>query len=140
MTDECIFCQIARGKIPCAKIFENDHVFAFLDINPWSEGHSLVIPKEHFAKLDRCPSSVMSAMAEQLPPLASAIVKAVQADGYNILHNNGQSAGQLVQHVHFHIIPRKQADGIIQHSHQGEYPPGRMQEIADKISFSLKSF
>ena len=137
MSADCIFCRIVRGEIPSNKIFENDQVLAFLDISPWSEGHSLLIPKEHFARLDQCSPSVMSALARQLPHLAQAISQAVQADGYNILINNGPSAGQLVEHVHFHIIPRKAGDGIIRHFPQGKYPPGRIDRIADHIRQNL---
>ena len=138
MADACIFCRIIQGEIPCTKIFENDQVLAFLDINPWSEGHSLLVPKGHFYRLEQCPASVISDLVQQLPPLARAITRSVQADGYNLLNNNGRSAGQLVDHVHFHIIPRKMGDGIIRHAPQGQYPPGRMDEIALQIRRLLK--
>ncbi|MBN1764238.1 MAG: HIT family protein, partial [Sedimentisphaerales bacterium] len=133
-----IFCKIARGEIPCAGIFEDDQVLAFLDINPWSEGHSLIIPKAHFVHLHECPVEVISTLARQIGPIAEAIIKAVGAEGYNLLNNNGRSAGQLVEHVHFHIIPRKTGDGIIRHAPQNTYPPGRMDEIAARIANELK--
>ena len=138
MADECIFCQIVDGKIPCVKLFENDQVLAFLDINPWSEGHSLLIPKVHYSLLDQCPPSVISVVAQHIGSLARAIIGAVGADGYNVLNNNGRSAGQLIDHVHFHIIPRNSGDGIIQHAPQGKYQPGRIEEIADMVRESLK--
>ncbi len=138
VADECIFCQIVDGRIPCTKLFENDQVLAFLDINPWSEGHSLLVPKVHCSLLDQCSSSIVSAVAQHIGPLARAIVGAVGADGYNVLNNNGRSAGQLIDHVHFHIIPRNSGDGIIQHAPQGKYQPGRIEEIADMVRESLK--
>jgi len=133
MVDDCIFCRIVKGEIPCTKIFEDELVLAFLDINPWSQGHSLVIPKAHFSRLEDCPGSVLAAVAEKLPLLTQALVQATDAQGFNLLNNNGRAAGQLVDHVHFHIIPRNQGDDIIQHAPQGEYPPGRMDALAAQI-------
>jgi len=133
MAEDCIFCKIIRGEIPCAKIFENERVLAFLDINPFNEGHALLIPKEHFSRLEDCPGSVMSALAQQIPTLVEAILKAVRAEGCNIVNNNGRCAGQLVDHVHFHIIPRRQGDGVVQYGPHGVYPEGRMGELADQI-------
>jgi len=138
MTEECIFCQIVSGNIPCAKLFEDDQILAFLDINPWSEGHTLVIPKLHCCCLEECPASLLGEIAQQIPALAKAILNVTQADGYNVLNNTGRSAGQLIDHVHFHIIPRKPGDGIIRHAPQGQYPPGRIDEIADEICGLLR--
>ena len=138
MVEDCIFCKIARGEIPCTKILENEKVLAFLDINPWSEGHSLLIPKQHFSRLEDCPGSVLAAVAEQLPIVVKAIIRAVGAEGCNVLNNNGRCAGQLVDHVHFHIIPRRQGDGIIRHAPQGQYPQDRIEQLADKIRQHLK--
>ncbi len=133
MVQGCIFCRIVQGEIPCTKIYEDDQVLAFLDINPFSKGHTLVIPKTHFATVGDCPPLVMAALVQPLPVLASAIIQAVDAEGYNILNNNGRSAGQLIDHVHFHIIPRNTGDGIIEHGPQMQYKAGQIEDVAGKI-------
>ena len=105
MTDT-IFSRIIRGEIPCHRVFEDDEVLAFLDINPLSPGHTLVIPKEAAATLDLLSDEAASAVGRVLPRIARAIMKATGASAYNILQNNGAAAHQAVFHVHFHIIPK----------------------------------
>ena len=137
MSDQCIFCEIVQGNIPCAKIFEDDQILAFLDIGPISPGHCLVIPKKHYARLEQCPADLAAALAARLGPIAQAVIAAVNAPGYNILNNNDRCAGQLVQHVHFHIIPRNPDDGLFRHWPAAKYPPGKMEHIQQKITDSL---
>lgn len=102
----CIFCKIVAGQIPCHKLWEDGRALAFLDVGPLSEGHALVIPKAHYETLDQVPAEDAAAIGAALPALARAIRKATGADAYNILQNNGPAAGQVVPHVHFHLIPR----------------------------------
>ena len=123
--DECIFCKIIAGDIPCNRIYEDDAVLAFLDIHPVSDGHCLVIPKKHFAKLHECPAEVFEALGNCVGKIANAVVKAVGAEGYNALCNNGRAAGQLVDHVHFHVIPRNSDDGVFDRWLAYEYENGR---------------
>jgi histidine triad (HIT) family protein len=107
---ECIFCKVIAGRIPAATVLETDRVIAFLDINPVAPGHVLLVPKDHCSTIqDSSPESIASAAAE-LPRLARAVIDATGAAGLNILQNNGREAGQLIDHVHFHLIPR-QPDG-----------------------------
>ena len=136
-TQNCIFCKIVVGQIPSVKIYENESVFAFLDIGPISHGHTLVIPKEHFIKLDDCPVEVLSDISTVLGRIAKAVSQAMASDGYNILCNNGRAAGQLVEHVHFHIIPRKRDDGVFNRWPSFEYKPGMAERIAGKICEKL---
>ena len=103
---ETIFSKIIRGDIPCHKVYEDEHVFAFLDIGPLSQGHTLVIPKEERATLDQLSDEAAGAIGRVLPRLCRAVMKATGAAAYNILQNNGAAAHQAVMHVHFHIIPR----------------------------------
>lgn len=110
--DGCIFCKIVAGDIPVTKIYEDEEILSFLDIGPLSDGHTLVIPKEHFERLHDCPPEILSKVGSRLGRLAGAIVEAMGADGYNLLCNNGRAAGQLVNHLHFHIIPRSTGDGV----------------------------
>jgi histidine triad (HIT) family protein len=107
---ETIFGKIIRGEIPCHRVYEDDRVLAFLDINPLSVGHTLVIPKEPAETLDALSDESSAAIGRVLPRLCRAIQKATGATAYNVLQNNGAPAHQVVMHVHFHIIP-KYADG-----------------------------
>ncbi|KAF2085314.1 HIT-like protein [Saccharata proteae CBS 121410] len=105
----CIFCKIIKGEIPSMKIFESDKVFAFLDIGPLSQGHSLIIPKHHGAKLTDIPDDQLT----EILPVAKRIAKAVGCSDYNILQNNGRIAHQVVDHVHFHMIPKpNESEGL----------------------------
>jgi len=133
MAQDCIFCKIAEGSIPSAVIYQDEMVFAFLDINPISPGHCLVIPKQHYGQLDECPVDVLAALMRPVGSIARAISTIVQANGYNVLNNNGRAAGQLVDHVHFHIIPRKVADGVFHRWPAGKYSSGQMDQIAQQI-------
>ncbi|KAF7713646.1 Histidine triad (HIT) family protein [Penicillium ucsense] len=98
----CIFCKIIKGDIPSFKLFESDKVFAFLDIQPLSRGHALVIPKYHGAKLTDIPDNDLL----EILPVAKKIALASGASDFNILQNNGRIAHQVVDHVHFHMIPK----------------------------------
>jgi histidine triad (HIT) family protein len=103
---ETIFSRIIRGEIPCHRVYEDEHVLAFLDIGPLSQGHTLVIPKEPAATLDKLSDEASAAVGRVLPRLARAVMQATGATSYNILQNNGADAHQAVFHVHFHIIPK----------------------------------
>ena len=111
--DGCVFCKMVAGEIPATKVYEDEAVLAFLDIGPISDGHTLVIPKQHCTRVDECDPEVLSAVAARLGRIAEAVVAAMDADGYNVLSNNGSAAGQVVDHLHFHIIPRKTGDGVL---------------------------
>ncbi len=103
---DTIFSKIIRGEIPCHKVYEDEHVLAFLDINPLSPGHTLVIPKEARATLAELSDESAAAIGRVLPRLCRGVMKATGASAYNILQNNGADAHQVVMHVHFHIIPK----------------------------------
>jgi histidine triad (HIT) family protein len=103
---DTIFAKIVRGEIPCHRVYEDEHVLAFLDIGPLSHGHTLLIPKEPAATLDTLSDHSAAALGRVLPRLARAVMKATGATAYNVLQNNGPEAHQAVVHVHFHIIPR----------------------------------
>jgi histidine triad (HIT) family protein len=103
---ETIFTKILSGEIPCHKIYEDEQVFAFLDINPLSPGHTLVIPKEPAATVDRLSDDSAAAIGRALPRISRAVLAATGAEHFNILQNNGAPAHQAVFHVHFHIIPK----------------------------------
>ena len=110
MADDCIFCKIIAGQIPCHKLYEDGRVLAFLDVGPLSLGHALVIPKKHAQTLDQLSSEDGAAIGALLPRLSKAVCDATGVQDYNILQNNGKPAHQAVMHVHFHIIPKPDAD------------------------------
>jgi histidine triad (HIT) family protein len=103
---ETVFSKILRGELPCHKVYEDDRVLAFLDVNPLCEGHVLVIPKEDAATVDQLSDESAAAIGRVLPRLSRAVMKATGASEYNILQNNGAGAHQAVFYVHFHIIPK----------------------------------
>jgi len=103
---ETIFTKILRGDIPCHRVYEDEHVLAFLDINPISRGHTLVIPKEPAATLDQLSDDTAAAIGRVLPRIARAVLAVTGATHFNVLQNNGAPAHQAVFHVHFHIIPK----------------------------------
>jgi len=135
--DDCVFCKMVAGQIPVTKIYEDEAVLAFLDIGPVSDGHTLVIPKQHFSKVHECEPAVLAAVGGCLGKVAGAVVQAMEADGYNVLCNNGRAANQVVEHLHFHIIPRKTGDGVFTEWPSYTYGDGAMQSIAEKIRKSL---
>lgn len=110
MATPTLFQKIIAGEIPCHRVYEDDHVFAFLDINPLSPGHTLVVPKEPAPTLDALSDTASAALGRVLPRLCRAIMHATGTRDYNILQNNGATAHQAVFHVHFHIIPKPNPD------------------------------
>jgi histidine triad (HIT) family protein len=131
--DDCVFCKMVSGQIPYAKVYEDDAVLAFLDIGPISDGHTLVIPKQHVEKLHDCPVELIERVCSPLGKIAAAVAKAMDSDGYNVLCNNGRAAGQLVEHLHFHIIPRNSNDGVLRRWPSYKYEEGKIEVIAEKI-------
>lgn len=113
----CIFCKIANGDLPSEKVYEDEHVFAFMDITPVTKGHLLVIPKNHYENVYDLPTDEASHLFSVVPKLAQALKETFQQEGMkglNVLQNNGAEAGQSVFHFHMHLIPRydKQEDGF----------------------------
>ena len=135
--DDCIFCKMVAGQVPYVKVFEDDVVLAFLDIGPISDGHTIVIPKQHFEKLHDCPPELLSRICSPLVRIAGAVIKAMNSEGYNVLCNNDRAAGQLVRHLHFHIIPRNTGDAVFGRWPSYQYEEGKIQVIAEKICRNL---
>jgi histidine triad (HIT) family protein len=107
-----IFTRIVNGEIPAAKVYEDDVTLAFMDINPAAKGHTLVICKQEFASMLDVPADHLAAVARTTQKVARAVVTAMNADGFNIVQNDGPAAGQVVFHYHVHIVPRWKGDGI----------------------------
>lgn len=132
-----IFDKILSGEIPSYKVYEDDHVFAFLDIGPLSPGHTLVIPKERKAQLDQLSDDSAAAIGRVLPRLCRAVMAATGASAYNVLQNNGSAAHQAVFHVHFHIIPKLGEAGLGILWPAGKLDPSRGSELQKKIRAAL---
>jgi len=134
---DCLFCRMAVGEIPVSKVYEDEAVLAFLDIGPVSDGHTLLIPKEHVEKLGDCPAELLGQVCSRLCKVAKAVSAGMNCEGYNVLCNNGRSAGQLVEHLHFHIIPRNSGDGVFTQWPAYEYQEGQAEIIVAKIREKL---
>ncbi len=135
---DCIFCKIVKGEIPSLKVFEDDRVFAFMDINPLNDGHLLVIPKVHATNIFDITEADFLAVTSATHKLAAAVKKALNPDGINLLQLNGEAANQVVPHLHVHIVPRWSGDGLT--LSQWEIVAGDMDKIkgvAQKVQQAL---
>ena len=120
MKNDCVFCAIAAGEIPSFKVYEDELVVAYLDISPFSRGHTLVIPKAHSEGLLDTPDETLAAVVARVKRVAAHLKAALPCDGFNVLQNNGEAAGQTVRHVHFHIVPRYGKEPISFENHAGD--------------------
>ena len=109
---DCVFCKIIAGEIPCFKLHEDDDTLAFMDINPASEGHALVIPKEHSADVHGISDAAISSTVVTAKKIASAIEKTLNPGGLNLVQCNGPAAAQSVLHFHMHVLPRNEGDEL----------------------------
>jgi len=135
--EDCIFCKIVRGEIPSAKVMENEKVLAFLDINPVSKGHTLVIPKAHYGTYPEMPVDVLAALGDALQKIGRAVKSQLNSAGFNILLNNDRAAGQLINHSHFHLIPRNVGDGVMDWPPVRPYAEGEMETIRALLASEL---
>lgn len=135
---DCIFCKIVAGEIPCFKIHEDADTLAFMDINPLTEGHALVVPKRHCTGLWDADEATLAATIRASQRVAQALQRALGLDSLNLLQANGKWAAQSVPHLHFHLIPRREGDGA---GMDWPLTPGNMDAIqatAEKIAAALK--
>jgi histidine triad (HIT) family protein len=109
---DCIFCKISEGKIPAEKIYENENFFSILDINQKIPGHALIVSKKHFGTILDLPAVSGAQLLDCIKNVSLKLMKKYNASGFNLVGNNFESAGQIVEHFHMHIIPRKKDDGI----------------------------
>ncbi len=128
--EDCIFCKIARGEIPCTAVFESDDLIAFLDIGPVSKGHTLVVPKAHMETLFDMPDSMGERAMSAMKRIGAAVMAATGAEGLNVIQNNYSAAGQQVPHLHWHLIPRFFGDGI------KAWPQGAYQDMEAMASLA----
>jgi histidine triad (HIT) family protein len=134
---DCLFCKIVAGEIPVKKVYEDANSFAFLDINPRNPGHTLVIPKKHYETLFDMPENEAGELFKVVKKMADVCKSGVKADGISIGQSNGRAAGQIVQHLHFHVIPRFATEGPV--GLEGVLPVKKMDDPSmDKIVEALK--
>ena len=133
--DTCIFCKIAGGEIPSATMYEDDDFRVILDLGPASKGHALILPKEHYANLYEIPDELAAKAMKLAKKMASAMTKALGCDGFNLVQNNGEVAGQTVFHFHMHLIPRYEGDGA-----GITWNPGTLtDEVRDEVVAKVKA-
>ncbi len=130
---ECVFCKIIAGEIPAAKLIETDKVLSFLDINPVNPGHALVVPKRHVASLLDLHQDELHVSIFIAKRVAAAVAEATGSPAFNILQNDGPAAGQIIEHVHFHVIPRAPDDEFSLGWRQLEYGEGELEQLQDAI-------
>ncbi|UOY92061.1 HIT family protein [Ectobacillus sp. JY-23] len=136
-SENCLFCKITTGTIPSAKVYEDEHVYAFLDISQVTKGHTLVVPKIHKENIFELTSDIAANTFAAVPKIAEAIKKEFNPIGLNLLNNNGEDAGQTIFHFHIHIIPRySKNDGFdaTWKSNADDYTSADLQQIAASIA------
>jgi len=134
MNNECIFCKIIKGELPSYKVYEDNKILAFLDINPINKGHVLVLPKEHYEDTLKTPDELLSSMAVIVKKISKAVMSATGARACNIGINNGAESGQIIFHTHWHIIPRFADDGYeLWQGKDSVYKDREAEKIKEKI-------
>lgn len=130
----CLFCKIVAGEIPSYKIYEDDKVYAFLDNKPVNPGHTLVVPKEHYANMEEIPEDDLQALIVAVKKIGKQMKEKLDCPAYNVIQNNGEVAGQVIHHLHFHLVPRFEGDGLKLFPHN-EYKEGEAEEVQEKLKF-----
>lgn len=134
MRDEnCIFCKLANGEIPTATLYEDEDFRVILDASPASKGHALILPKEHYANLYELDDAVAAKVLPLAKKMITKLTDILGCDGYNIVQNNGETAGQTVFHYHMHLIPRYEGDSVGLGWHMGELTQEDKEDILSKI-------
>ncbi len=138
MGGECIFCKIVKGEIPNTTLYEDENVLSFLDIMPASRGHALVIPKKHYHTLLDIPAGELKEVMAIVQKVAAAIMSTTDATGFNVIQSNQKAAGQVIPHLHFHIIPRKGDDRLNFEWEQGKAEQGELKQYAELVKGKMK--
>ncbi|MBI4252647.1 HIT family protein [Candidatus Uhrbacteria bacterium] len=129
---DCIFCKVIAGELPCWRVYEDERAVAFLDLYPTSKGHTLVVPKKHCADFVSADIECLQSVLLTTQKIARAVVAGTNADGCNVTTNNGKAAGQSVLHLHWHIIPRFDGDGLVMWP-QAPYDEGEKEVFQERI-------
>ena len=135
--DNCIFCKIANGEIPAATLYEDEDFRVILDLGPASKGHALILPKAHASNIYELSDDMAAKAMVLAKKMASAMTEALKCDGFNIVQNNGECAGQTVFHFHMHLIPRYNGDTVGITWKPGELTDEDKEEILSKVKAQL---
>ncbi len=135
---QCLFCKIARGDISCHKIYEDEKVLAFLDIQPLHPGHVLVIPKEHYSFLTQLPDDLTSYLFTVVKKITPIVFELMHAEGILVIQRNGPSAGQLIPHIHVHIIPTYKGDDVKDFKEREKADEADLKNISLEFSNAIK--
>ena len=130
---DCVFCRIISGELPAYIIHQDEWTLSFLDINPFTWGHALVLPKDHFASLKELPDGMVSPLMKNISLVAKAVIRAAGVDSFNVLLNDGGVAGQIVPHIHFHVVPRSPGDGLHFKTARRDFREEEMKDIQESI-------
>lgn len=134
---DCIFCKIIKGEIPCIKVYEDNNTMAFLDANPAARGHTLVVHKKHYETIEKMDEKSLNELMSSVKKLASVMLNI--SEGCNVIQNNKRVAGQIVDHMHFHVVPRINGDGINWNRPNIKLNSNDLEEISKKIKSLLKA-
>ena len=134
MKDNCIFCKIANGKIPSKALYEDEAFKVILDLGPATRGHALILPKDHADNLYHLPDETASKVLVLAKKMATLMIEKLQCDGFNLVQNNGETAGQTVNHFHMHLIPRYADDGQTINWVPGSPSQEELEEIKKQIT------
>ncbi len=135
---DCLFCKIVKGEIPSKKVYDDKDVIAFLDINPANPGHTLVAPKRHAEDLTKSDENDLAKAIVVTKKITLLLKEKLHAIGVNVVHNNGKAAGQLVPHMHFHVIPRYENDMVVISYKRVHLSDDELEEIRKKLSEEKK--
>jgi histidine triad (HIT) family protein len=125
---DCIFCKIIKGELKSYKVYEDEETLAFLDINPVTNGHILIVPKNHYETIEEISEDKLGVLMKAIKKVGAKVKNAIEIEGYNVSLNNGSVAGQIIPHLHFHIIPRRENDGLSPWPHK-QYEEGIAEEL-----------
>ena len=140
LVKECVFCKIIRGEIPCCKVYEDDLILAFLDIAPFNIGHTVIIPKDHQNSITTLDEIYANRIIKIAPKIGVALMRTINAEGFNLFLNNGSVAGQTVWHCHMHVLPRFAGDKVVISSEPMKYDSmDQMAELAGKLFNKLNA-
>ena len=140
LVKECVFCKIIRGEIPCCKVYEDDLILAFLDIAPFNIGHTVIIPKDHQNSITTLDEIYANRIIKIAPKIGVALMRTINAEGFNLFLNNGSVAGQTVWHCHMHVLPRFAGDKVVISSEPMKYDSmDQMSELAGKLFNKLNA-
>ena len=140
LVKDCTFCKIIRGEIPCCKVYEDDLILAFLDIAPFNHGHTVIIPKDHQNSITTLDEIYANRIIKIAPKIGVALMRTINAEGFNLFLNNGSVAGQTVWHCHMHVLPRFAGDKVVISSQPLKYDSmDQMAELAGKLFNKLNA-